>query len=135
MRRIFVLGLFAAVLLIIGLAVVARPTEAGSNGQQLRLDVSCKYAPALAEVKVTGYNQRGQRVTWYAKPNARGVVTYGYWWVGKVDIQYKHVGKNPYTGLPYSWYGTSANVPKKFNRDIYPVAVDWGLDCRPAWTP
>jgi hypothetical protein len=104
------------------------PAMAGTNGQQLRLDVTCSYAPALAEVKVIGFNQRNprERVTWYAQPNAKGVVTYHWWWVGAVNVEYRYVGLN-------QWYGLTVNVPKVFNRDIYPVAIDQDLACEPAY--
>ncbi len=123
-----------ALLVLLGLVSQAQPTAAGTNGQQLQLYVSCQYAPASAEVRVSGLNQNNQYVSWYARlqPTTRSVVTAGWWWKGTVQIQYKYTGINPYTGYPYSWYGTSAYVPTTYNQNIYAVAVDQGLACRPA---
>jgi hypothetical protein len=137
-RRVFrmvLIGLLAVALMGLGHAATTHPVSAGTNGQQLLLSVSCQYAPSLAEVKVSGHNQRGQTTTWSAQPDSRNVVTDGYWWVGWVYIQYRHPGVNPYTGVAFSWYGTYVYVPANFYRNVYPVAVDWGLDCQPAWQP
>jgi hypothetical protein len=130
-----VMILLAAALIVVVSSVTTDLVNAGTNGQQLLISVSCQYAPPLAEVKVSGYNQRGQYTTWYARPNSKNVVTYGYWWVGNIRIAYRYAGINPYTELPFGWYVTFADVPKTFNRDVYPVAVDWDDDCRPAWKP
>jgi hypothetical protein len=124
----------SAVFVIAALAFSAHPAAAGTNGQQLRLDITCSYAPVMAEIKVSGYNQNGDYVTWYASPNAKGVNTSNWWWVGKVTIDYKFAGINSYTGYPFSWYETYADIPQQFNRDTYPVALDWDQDCSPVWT-
>ena len=124
MRRTLSFALLLAILVIMGMTMPARHVEAGTNGQQLRLEVYCSSRPAIAEIKVVGFNQRTppQKVRWSATPNTRGVNTTGYWWVGWVNIEWRYVGSN-------DWYVTSANVPKTFNRDIYPVAVDWNFGC------
>lgn len=129
-RKSAMLIVLMVVLLITLVASNPSRAEAGTNGQQINVFVSCPYAPVLAEVRVRGYNQRGQYVTWSSRPNSKSVVTYGWWWVGKVDIDYRYAGTNPYTGYPFPWYGTSANIPKTFSRDIYAVVVDSGQDCR-----
>ena len=133
MRSKLLLVIVAGFLMVALFAVSAPPVVAGSNGQQLRIDVSCPYAPPLAEVRVTGRNQRGQEVKWPAtKPavvNARTVTTWNYWWVGRVQIEYRFAGQNPAYGGQYSWYGTSVDVPYQFRFDVFPFAVDGDLDC------
>ena len=132
-RRSAMLVVVVAVLFTALVASNPPRAEAGSNGQQINVFVSCPYAPALAEVRVRGHNQYPGRdeVTWTARPNRKSVVTYGWWWVGWVYVQYKYAGINPYTNSEFPWYGTWAYIPKTFSRDIYAVVVDSGQDCRP----
>jgi hypothetical protein len=105
MKSIFIkklVMLSIALLMISSMLVSAQPVYAGSNGQQLVITV-----PSWASATVTGNNQNGQRVTgtfrsgqWVGgriEPNA--AVTFGWWWVGNVDIYVK--GKH-----------CTANVPK-----------------------
>ncbi len=127
--RLIRLGLVFAVVLITLLSIL--PARAGWNGQQLRLYISCSYAPRLASVTVEGYNQDGNYVRWSTAPYSKSTTTYNWWWKGSVWIAYKYEGTNPYTGYPFSYYGTYAYVPEQYDADIYEVALDAGDDCQP----
>src|SRR3712207_2839257 len=105
MRHKFSFALLLAILIIMGMTLPTYHVEAGSNGQQLRLEIYCSWRPAIAEIKVVGFNQRSEKVRWSATPNTKGVNTTGYWWVGWVNVEWRYVGSN-------DWYVTSVNVPK-----------------------
>lgn len=82
-----VLGLTLLLGLLFGLANV-ESAAAGSNGQQLKVNVGCTWS----SVTITGRNQYGQNATWRAVnssflPCTRLTVsTSGWWWVGYVTI-------------------------------------------------
>lgn len=131
------IGLVLVLLAVLFLPLPATTpvAEAGTNGQQVTVWVSCPYAPALAEVKVTGYNQNGKWSEWTYKPNSRSVTTTGWWWVGKVTVEFRYAGTNRYTGSRFGWASITADVPKNFQKNYYVVDVNYRQECSdyPEW--
>lgn len=109
--------LIMAFLLAVVLGIINTPqvSYAGTNGQQLSVEVCRPLNPAdpafSYRVRVTGKNQRGDNVTWNSGDYKRACKfeTGGWWWVGKVDVtveRYFSKGDRPMT------ISGSTNVPK-----------------------
>lgn len=106
--------------------------QAGGNGQQVQVWVSCEHAPVMAEVVVRGYDQNGKWSEWYAAPNSKSATTWGWWWKGTVYIAFRYAGINPATEYSFTWYGlTNDYVPEKYDQDVYLVDVSAGQRCNP----
>jgi hypothetical protein len=104
--------LLALMLVIAFSAFTPQSAYAGTNGQQLVVTV-----PVYGSATVKGYNQNGQYVTGYWKTGQwvgnrwefGAVATFGWWWVGKVDI-FTNTGKH-----------CTANIPKTQKNDFVNV--------------
>lgn len=107
-------------LLVSSVAIQPQVAQAGSNGQMLKVGNACANPANLTWVKIVGKNQDGQDATWEAWPNKPVVTTDGWWWVGRVVIEWT-------TDRDDGQHSTAARVPKKYQRDDYRVLLDkWG---------
>ena len=97
--------------LVFGLAKV-EPVAAGSNGQQLKVNVGCTWG----SVTITGRNQYGSIATWRATnssflPCTRLTVsTTGWWWVGPVTISRTVPNKTCVVNVPRYQIGDWVNA-------------------------
>lgn len=129
-----VLGVSVILILVLLTTVfltTAQTVSAGTNGQQLRIVVSCDQAPSLKAIEVTGLNQRGYHVVWRRDNlDTKDITTWDWWWVGQVYVKYQYAGGNPYLGgMSYEWYGDFIDVPKQFPRDVYVLILDRNMAC------
>ncbi len=58
--------------------------RSGSNGQQLEYVCS-----GMVAMDVEGINQNGQHVEWGWHQVANGGLTWEWWWIGSVQVQWK----------------------------------------------
>lgn len=73
-------------LLATPLLLMSEPVSAGSNGQQVKVDIG--WGRAGRTVTVSGYNQNGQYVRWTGTTNSWGAAeTHGWWWKGNASVQ------------------------------------------------
>ncbi len=95
--------------------------QAGTNGQMVRLSNACTNPAMLTWTRVSGYNQNGKYATWQAWPNRSSVTTDGWYWVGRVKIEWR-TNRDPWLHL------TAYDVPKNQpGRDWIVVLLDkWG---------
>ncbi len=108
-----VLMLTLLVGLVFSLAIVDS-AAAGSNGQQLKINVGCTWS----SVTVTGKNQFGQTVTWKTTNSSLipcflkspTVSTTGWWWVGNVTITRTTPTKTCVVYVPKSQSGDWVNT-------------------------
>ncbi len=100
--------------------LTAGTVHAGSNGQQLLLANACADPQILTWVKVTGANQQGQKAVWQSQPNKSSVMTSGWWWKGKVVVEWR-TNREPYS------HTTADIVPISYQRDYWVILLDkWG---------
>lgn len=108
-------------LILGGMVAQTEQVWAGSNGQMVRLSNACPNPALITWAQVKGYNQNGKFASWQAWPNSSSVTTNGWYWVGRVNIEWR-TNRDGYLHM------TAYNVPKNQpNRDWVPVLLDkWG---------
>jgi hypothetical protein len=102
-------------------AIQTEVAQAGSNGQMVRLSNICPNPALITWARVSGYNQNGKYAVWQAWPNRSSVTTDGWYWIGRVKIEWR---TNRDTYLHLTAYDVPKNQP---NRDWVAVILDkWG---------
>lgn len=106
--------------LVLGSVAYTDVALAGSNGQLLKVGNACANPANLTWVRISGYNQYNRYAVWQAWPNAPTTITYGWYWVGRVKIEWR-------TNRDSYLHSTAADVPRSYERDDYRVILDkWG---------
>lgn len=113
-----VLSLLLAAILLIG--VLPGAAFAGSNGQQINVNLACSFAEAgaLKQVTVEGINQAGNYAVWSGSTRWCNLGTNNWWWVGSATVTVKYTSiwgtrkTTTYTNVPKSQSGNwwSVNV-------------------------
>lgn len=112
--------MFVAALALGSVVADHQAVFAGSNGQMLRVGNACSNPALLTWVRIRGYNNYGSFATWESWPNKSVVTTDGWWWVGRVVIDWR-------TNRDSYLHSTAADVPKSYPTDYYRVLLDkWG---------
>jgi hypothetical protein len=107
---------------IASIAMPARPTAAGSNGNQIRFSVA---DGTFTYLKIVGENQYGELTTWEVGNQKRSMYyadTTSYWWKGTIVLKF-------YSST-YGWRDCILDYLKEpVNGDLVPVIYTEGRGC------